>query len=556
MMTRNWMAAIALTFSAAAPIMTADAAGLTLTALGRYDSGIRDGSAAEIVAHDPRTQSLFVINAAASSIDVLDIRDPAQPKLVRTLSEAGGDANSIAVRDGLVAAVFAAENKTDPGKAVFYDARTLEKLLEFPVGALPDMVTFTPDGRGLLIANEGEPNSYGQADSVDPEGSITVVDLRPARDCYNRQPSPRSFAAALQCVTDSGISLASLRKTVGFRALNSRADELRAAGIRIYGPGATVAQDLEPEFIAVAPDSKTAWVTLQEANAAAVIDLSDLARPRLSKLLPFGTKDHALPGNELDASDRDNAINIRNWPVKGLYQPDAIASYRVAGQTYYVTANEGDDRNDFIPGEETSRVRALGAEALDPAVFGDIESLRDNANLGRLTVTTATAPRNAAGQLTELQALGARSFSIWSSDGRQVYDSGSDFERITAARYPLTFNASNDNNNFDDRSDNKGPEPEGVTLGVIDGRTYAFIGLERIGGVMIYDVTVPASPSFVDYVNTRDFTLDPTGVAPTDNGPEGLAFVTAANSPTGKPLLVIGNEVSGTTTIYSIDQAN
>jgi hypothetical protein len=306
----------------------------------------------------------------------------------------------------------------------------------------------------------------------------------------------------------------------------------------------------------VAPDSKTAWVTLQEANAAAVIDLSDLARPRLSKLLPFGTKDHSLPGNELDASDRDNAINIRNWPVKGLYQPDAIASYRVAGQTYYVTANEGDDRNDFIPGEETSRVRALGAEALDPAVFGDIESLRDNANLGRLTVTTATAPRNAAGQLTELQALGARSFSIWSSDGRQVYDSGSDFERITAARYPLTFNASNDNNNFDDRSDNKGPEPEGVTLGVIDGRTYAFIGLERIGGVMIYDVTVPTSPSFVDYVNTRDFTLDPTGVAPTDNGPEGLAFVTAANSPNGKPLLVIGNEVSGTTTIYSIDQAN
>jgi len=556
MNTKNWMAAIALTFSAAAPIMTADAAGLSLTALGRYDSGIRGEGAAEIVAHDPRTQSLFVINAAASSIDVLDIRDPAQPKLLRTLTELGGNANSVAVRDGLVAAAFAAEVKTDPGKVVLYDARTLDKVFEFPVGALPDMVTFTPDGRGLLVANEGEPNSYGAADSVDPEGSITVIDLRLARDCYNRQPIPRSFAAAVQCVTESGATPASLRKTVGFRALNNRADELRAAGVRIYGPGATVAQDLEPEYIAVAPDSKTAWVTLQEANAAAVLDLSDLARPRLRTLLPFGTKDHSLPGNELDASDRDSAITIRNWPVKGLYQPDAIASYRVGGQTYYVTANEGDDRNDFIPGGETSRVRALDASTLDPAVFGNVESLRENFNLGRLTVTTATAPRNAAGQLTELQVLGARSFSIWASDGRQVYDSGSDFERITAARYPLSFNASNDNNDLEDRSDNKGPEPEGVVLGVIDGRTYAFIGLERIGGVMVYDVTVPASPSFVDYVNTRDFTLDPTGVAPTDNGPEGLAFVTAANSPTGKPLLVIGNEVSGTTTIYSIDQAN
>lgn len=552
MMAKHWMAAATLAFASAAPVLSADAAGLTLGALGRYDSGIRGNGAAEIVAHDPRTQSLFVINAAASSIDVLDIRDPTQPKLLRTLGETGGNANSIAVRDGLVAAVFAADNKTDPGKVVFYDARSLDKVLEFPVGALPDMVTFTPDGRGLLIANEGEPNSYGQADSVDPEGSITVVDLRPARDCYNRQPSPRSFAAALQCVSDSGISLASLRHTVTFRSLNSRADELRAAGVRIYGPGASVAQDLEPEYIAVAPDSRTAWVTLQEANAAAVLDISDLARPRLNTLIPFGSKDHALPGNELDASDRDNAINIRNWPVKGLYQPDAIASYRVGGQTYYVTANEGDDRNDFIPGEETVRARALGADALDPAVFGDIESLRENVNLGRLTVTPATAPRNAAGQFTELQALGGRSFSIWAADGRQVYDSGSDFERITAARYPLTFNASNDNNNFDDRSDNKGPEPEGVTLGVIDGRTYAFIGLERIGGVMVYDVTVPASPSFVDYVNTRDFTLEPTGAAPTDNGPEGLAFISAANSPTGQPLLVVGNEVSGTTTIYAI----
>mgnify|MGYP000532347446 CR=1 FL=1 len=268
----------------------------------------------------------------------------------------------------------------------------------------------------------------------------------------------------------------------------------------------------------------------------------------------LGAKDHALPGNELDASDRDNAINIRNWPVKGLYQPDAIASYKVRGQTYYLTANEGDDRNDFIPGEETRRVSALATSpGLDPAVFGDITALRNNAALGRLTVTAATAPRNALGQLTELQVLGGRSFSIRDASGALVFDSGSDFERITAARYPLTFNASNDNNNFDDRSDNKGPEPEGVVIGAVRGRTFAFIGLERIGGVMIYDITDPAAATFVDYVNNRDFTQSPTGATPTDNGPEGLAFIEAKDSPTRQPLLVIGNEVSGTTTIYSVD---
>ncbi len=547
--------AVAVPALAAEAPATRSAAAISVQLLGRYDSGIRGASAAEIVAHDPQTQRLFVINAAASSIDVLDIANPALPALVRTLNETGGDANSVAVRDGLVAVAFAAAVKTDPGKVVFYDAKTLEKVAELPVGALPDMLTFTPDGQGLLVANEGESNGYGRTDSVDPEGSITVIDLRAARSCQASLPDPSSVIGVVPCLRAANLTVSSLLHTVSFRGLNNRVDQLRAAGVRIYGPGATVAQDLEPEYIAVAPDGKSAWVTLQEANTAAVLDLSDLARPRLSNLIPFGKKDHSLPGNELDASDRDNAIVIRNWPVKGLYQPDAVASYRVGGETYYVTANEGDDRNDFIPGEETVRVRALGADALDPAVFGDVASLRDNINLGRLTVSPATAPRNAAGQYTELQALGARSFSIWAADGRQVYDSGADFERITAARLPGVFNASNDNNNFDDRSDNKGPEPEGVALGVVDGRTYAFIGLERIGGVMIYDVTVPTAVSFVDYVNPRDFTLPPTGATPTDSGPEGLAFISAANSPSGTPLLVIGNEVSGTTAIYAIGTA-
>jgi len=556
------LAAAAL--ATAAPALVAEAqllrrepARITLSALGSYDSGLRGESAAEIVAHDPREQRLFVINAAASSIDVLDIADPTRPTLVRTLSEAGGDANSVAVNDGLVAVAFAASPKTDPGQVVFYDARTLERLTAVTVGALPDMLVFTPKGDALLVANEGETDGYGEG-LPDPEGTVSVIDLRLTRNCLaGLRSQSRAPGGVLRCLLGPNLSMDSRVRTVDFNSFNFQKDALNAAGVRIYGPGATVAQDLEPEYIAVAPNGRRAWVVLQENNAVAELDISDLANPTVPRIIPLGSKDHSLPGNELDASDRDNAINIRNWPVKGLYQPDAIASYQVRGQTYYVTANEGDDRNDFIPGEETRRVSALATSpGLDPAVFGDITALRNNAALGRLTATAATSARNALGQLTEIQILGGRSFSIRNENGALVFDSGSDFERITAERYPLTFNASNDNNNFDDRSDNKGPEPEGVVLGVVRGRTFAFIGLERIGGVMIYDVTEPANATFVDYINNRDFTLDPTGATPTDNGPEGLAFIDAKDSPTRQPLLVIGNEVSGTTTIYSIDQAN
>lgn len=516
---------------------------LKLRLLGRYDSGIRGAGGAEIVAHDASTQRLFVINASAASVDVLDISNPAAPTRVQTLSVPGGDANSVAVQDGLVAVAFAALPKTADGQVVFFDATTLEQLASFTVGALPDMVSFTPGGSALLVANEGEPSAgYG----LDPVGSVSVIDLR----------------AVTNHLDATELQTQAVVRTAGFTQFNGQDAVLKAAGIRIYGPGASVAQDLEPEYIAVAPDGLSARVTLQEANAVGVLDLSDLGNPQFTSLIPLGLKNHALPANKLDASDRDltssaGKINIRNWPVKGMYQPDAIASYSVKGQTYYVTANEGDDRNDFITGGETIRVSAIPATSFDPAVFGDttaVAALRGSpSGIGRLTVSQVLAPKNAAGQFTELHVLGARSFSIWAEDGSQVFDSGADFEHITAQRHPAFFNASNDNNLFDDRSDNKGPEPEGVALGKIRGRTFAFIGLERIGGVMVYDVSTPSSARFVDYLNTRDFALDPRGAAPTDAGPEGIVFISEENSPTGAPLIVIGNEVSGTTAIMAVD---
>lgn len=493
---------------------------ITLHKLGTYAAGAFDEGAAEIVAHDPNTQRLFVVNADCSCIDVLSIADPTMPTRIFSIDLApyGDQANSVDVYNGIVAAAVQANEKTDPGKVVFFNANG-DFLKEVTVGALPDMLTFTPDGKRVLVANEGEPNDDY---SIDPEGSVSIVELR------------------------FGLNNAFVR-TADFRRFNNRSLD---PSIRIYGPGATVAQDLEPEYITVSDDSRTAWVTLQEANAIAEIDIS---RARVKEINGLGFKDYSKNRNKLDASDRDgNAVNITNWPVFGMYQPDAIASFHWLGLTFLITANEGDAR-EYDTFAEEARVSSL---ALDPTAFPDGDFLKQNANIGRLNVTKATGDTDGDGDFDELYTLGGRSFSIWTTNGRQIYDSRDDLEQITAERYPSFFNASNTDNAFDSRSDNKGPEPEAVTVARVFGRQYAFIGLERIGGVMIYDLTLPFFPRFVGYENNRDFTQDPETGMPGDLGPEGIIVIDAQKSPTGKPLLVTANEISGTTTIFEIRRGN
>lgn len=494
---------------------------ITLHKLGSYSAGAFDEGAAEIAAHDPRTQRLFVVNALDSSIDVIDISNPNAPAKLFAIDVTpyGDQANSVDVRDGIVAAAVQADVKTDAGKVVFFNAGgncAFRKALT--VGSLPDMVTFTPDGKKVLVANEAEPNSYNQPDSVDPEGSVSIVDLK------------------------FGLQNATV-KTATFTRFNNAALD---RSVRIYGPNATVAQDIEPEYITVSEDSRTAWVTLQENNAIAELDIS---RARFTEINGLGFKDHSKPGNGLDASDRDGpAINIARWPVYGMYQPDAIASFQWFGHTFLITANEGDARE--WPGlTEEARISSL---TLDPTAFPDAAFLKQNTNIGRLNVTKATGDFDGDGDYDALFALGGRSFSIWTTNGHQVYDSKDDLEQITASAFPINFNASNTNNSLDDRSDNKGPEPEAVTVGRVFGRQYAFIGLERIGGVVIYDLSIPFFPRFVDYVNNRDFTQDPETGMPGDLGPEGLKIIPAHESPIRKPLLVTANEISGTTTIFEI----
>jgi len=954
-----WLIASALSATAA----SANPNRITLEKLGTYASGKFGVSAAEIVAHDPATQRLFVINARSAEVDVISIVDPAAPEKVGSIDATayGAGANNVAVRNGLIAVAVENETKTAPGKAVFFDS-ALNFIAQVEVGALPDMITFTPNGRFVLVANEGEPNnSY----TVDPEGSVSIIDM----------------AGGAKKLNQSKV------RTASFVAFNTGPID---PAIRIFGlNNPTIAQDLEPEYITVSHDSKTAWVTLQENNALAIVDIPSA---KVTRLVALGTKDHAAmqarailynfkpdilpsigttlggqtiplggfsglsfegidpvtgrykfvthtdrgpnaepngilrpfllpafapevvrfevfvnsgqifiteriqlkdaqgqlltglpntaispdpnqpfndevpvdllgkplpldplgadmegivfeengtfwmcdeyrpalyhfnpngwlikryvpigtaaaagaaPGtfgeevlpavlaqrrqnrgfeaiaidngliyafvqsplrnpatlgngvlnanrnirlvefnpidessrqfiyvmdnpnlgpapntradkigdavsfgngeflvierdddkipdnpmatiekkiyqfnlsgataltetqstgmigetgktvdqltvaemvaskirpvekqlyvdlnaarynrtakveglavidpwtiavindndfgvanitvipngtfvrnyvpepvqlgivnvrhNGFDASNDDGKINIRPWPVKGLYMPDAIASYRVGGKTYLVTANEGDAREygDFI---EPIRVGNRGV-VLDPAVFPNPDVIKNRANLGRLNISSASG-RNPDGSYRELHAFGARSFSIWDAAGRLVFDSGDDLEWITAQAYPDNFNASNSNSEFDNRSDDKGPEPEGVVVGKAYGRDYAFIGLERIGGVVVYDIGNPRAPVYVDYINNRNFTdengdtiplsLEPpegedepdiSNPAAGDLGPEGVYFIKAEDSPTGRPLLALGNEVSGTTTLFDI----
>lgn len=899
---------------------------IRLTPVGTYESGIFNASGAEIVAHDPTNKArLYVSNSADNAVDVLDISDPASPSKLFSLplGAFGGNVNSVAAQGGIVAVAVQATTKTDPGTVALFDGATGALLNSVQVGALPDMLTFSPDGKKLLVANEGEPGG-----AVNPDGSVSIIDL---------SGGPASASVA----------------TASFAAFNGREADLRADGVRIQ-QGVNASQDFEPESISISADGKLAYVTLQENNAVAVIDLQtnavrevmplglkdfsrglpelttfnfddtvdadperpvigtsdtgevielggfsglhfegvdafgrlqfitlgdrgpngepinvdgDAANERpfllpeyqarlvrftldesngdidvtqtifltrddgatpitglpniagvdeepvekqadgsfnfltydpfggdlegiavdtdgsfwtvdeyrpaiyhfdstgdlIDRFVPIGTGalanpdepagtfgDETLPAeystrianrgfegmaldtendvvyafiqtplanpnnaassassvirilgvdtntgqpvsehvyllekpsfreqlvdkigdatylgdgriavierdsfgdttgkkylfeidlkgatnvlgttllpagetleqqtaddlaalgirpvdklkvgnlpslgylpndkpeglaalddgrlavindndfgvngpgtdtvelgivsftgsNGLDASDKDG-IDIRDLPVFGMYMPDGVATFTAGGKTFFVTANEGDDRG------ENLRVSNNNIKnKLDPDAFPDAATLVTDNVLGRLNVSSIDGDTDGDGDFDRLVSYGGRSFSIWDQFGNQVFDSGDDFERIVAQRFPNQFNLDSTSNTADDRSDNKGPEPEGVTVGTIDGHTYAFIGLERMGGIMVYDVTNPTESEFVQYITARELGETPGVNSGGDLAPEGLEFIAAADSPNGKPMLAVANEVSGTTTLFEIN---
>ncbi|MGF1536744.1 MAG: choice-of-anchor I family protein [Elainellaceae cyanobacterium] len=548
---------------------------INLSVLGTYATGIFNSGAAESAAYDGDLQRLFVVNRTTQAIDVLSLSDPADPFRLFSIDVTpfGPNPSSVAVSStGIVAVAVEGPTPQEPGSVVFFD--TLGQFLgSVPVGATPRALTFTPDGSRLLVANAGEPSADY---TVDPEGSISIIDLTAG-------------------------PAAAIAQTVGFAAFNEQQATLSAAGVRIFGPGASVAQDLEPEAIALSGDSLTAYITLQENNAVATLDL---ATATITEITPLGTQDHSLPGNELDASNIDGAINIAPAPVQGLYQPGAIATYTVNGETFWVLANEGASRASVGFNEEAT----VGGLVLDPVAFPPVAvppvteppvieppvteppvteppvtgppvteppvteppvapppvMQQIDPALGNLTVSTVGADIDGNGAVDQLFSFGSRSFSIRTAatnietavpTGSIVYDSGAAFEQITAAEFPQFFNADNTINTvdtFDARSDDSGPEPNGIVVGQVGDRTYSFTTLEQIGGVVVYDITDPANASFVQYINNRDFSGIPMTSTAGDLGPENPTFIAAEDSPTGGALLAIPNAVSGTTSVYGI----
>lgn len=459
--------------------------------VGSIDIG--DVGAAEISAYDPATKRLFVVNNGTENrIDVLDFQDPTKPKVISKILTApyGGYVNSVSVNGGLLAAAIESTVKHQNGKVVVFNTTTYAEVKSIDVGALPDMVTFSPDGRYILSANEGEPSTDYKND---PAGTISIISVK---ENYT--------------VT-----------TIDFSAFAGQQAALQAKGFRVFGPNASFVTNVEPEYIAVAPDSQTAWVTLQENNAIAKVNITTKA---ITAIYPLGFKNYNDDANSIDPSDKDNVVAFKKWPAKGMYQPDAIAVLHTGGIPYLFTANEGDVR-EWDAYVESKRAASL---KLDAKAFPDAATLLLPENLGRLNVTTTLGDTDNDGDYDELYSFGARSFSVWNGDnGSLVFDSKSDLDtRAKAANF------------YDDnRSDDKGVEPEGIAVGEVGKKKLAFVGLERADAVAIYDVTNPASPVFLQMLACGD-------------APEGILFISAKDSPIQQSLLVVSSENDGVIKVY------
>jgi len=559
--------------------------------VGRFSAGgsdIAGKSAAEIVQFHQDSSSAFAVNSANNQIEVINLSnlpttevgapitdtslsstaftlfDEVDVALENNLTEtiSLGAANSIAIYENILAIAVEATEKTDNGAVLFYQldnqgSGTFIKAVK--VGALPDMITFSPDGKLVLVANEGEPNSNY---SIDPEGSISLIEIT------NILPADISTTINL----NTNITFSSdLLDSEDYDTDIERIDLLKAKGLKLAGPaGTTLAQSLEPEYITISDDSKTAFVSLQENNAIGIINIEN----NTIEIKPLGFK--SWDEFQLDYTNKDEVASFEHVQnVFGMYQPDTISSYQWQGATFVLTANEGDSR-DYDGYSEEVRVKdIIDPDKINKSLSVQLQELYDASGgkngLGRLKVTTALGDEDDDGTYEALYAYGARSFSIWDKNINLVYDSGDDFGKISASVLGNNFNSTHTENKGDNRSDDKGGEPEAITVGKIADKTYGFIASERSGNLFIYDISNPFNVSFAAFYNNRDFTIDYELDDDLDNpcdasegmncdmiehagdlGPESIKFVNSEQSPNGKPLLIIGNEVSGSVTVYQV----
>lgn len=495
--------------------------------IARYNAGAysAEGGSAEITAYNAVNGFAYSVNGVKGTLDCVNMKNLKNSSKVETLvgtelkaaelaENAGdgfvyGDMTSVAVSpDGKTLAVAMQDvDYTKPGRVLFFACNKDGSLTYSGIaaaGVQPDMVTFTEDGAKVLTADEGEPRQgYSAAGAVDPKGSVTVIDAQ----------------------TKSAT-------TVDFSAFDAKRSELTSVGI-VLKKNTAPSVDLEPEYIAVSGNK--AYVALQEANAVAVLNIDTL---QFENIFSLGFEDHSKVAIDLNKSDgKYNPKTYEN--IKGIRMPDGISATTINGESYLLTANEGD-----------SRAWPVGVET-------DVNEIKSKTSPVNSIKTGGKVTWFDVSQYDGLEAgtdyiFGGRSFTVFkiTANGlEEVFDSGSDFEKITAQTVPDYFNCSNDTIEVEDRSGKKGPEPENLTVGTIDGRTYAFIGLERTGGVMIYDITDPTNAAFKNYFNSRDYSAD----IKDDVSPEGLTFVAADKNKSGAPVLIISNEVSGTISVMALD---
>ncbi|WP_264563918.1 choice-of-anchor I family protein [Flavobacterium sp. N3904] len=455
--------------------------------------------AAEISTYDETSKKLFTVNnSSANKIDVIDLSDPTKPVLIASIDLVpyNGAANSVSTFNGkLAVALESKSNKQDPGKVVVFDTSNYALVKEITVGALPDMITYSKDGKFIMTANEGEPNDTY---SLDPDGSVSIIDV-----------------ASSYAVT-----------TLTFGSFSGQLADLKTKGFRIASPTNNFAADIEPEYATISADSKTAWVTLQENNGIAKIDL---ATKKIVQIFPLGYKDYNLAENALDISDKDGGVAFNPWKLKGMFQPDAISNFEVNNVQYIVTANEGDAReySAFVDVKRINNVAVL----LDPTIFPNAAVLKADASMGRLNINTKMGDTDGDGDFDELVGFGARSFSIWNGlTGQLVFDSKNELDK-KAQEFGV----------YDDaRSDDKGVEPEAVYVTKMGDKQILFIGLERADAFMVYDVSNPIAPKYLQTIKTGD-------------APEGLLFIPASKSPNKRSLVVVSSEGDGTIKIFQPD---
>ena len=532
---------------------TLDPNGSELKFVGRYVTGA-GLAGAEISAVDTASKRLFITNGAKNTIDIVDISNLKKPKLIKAVSFTSAGATgiqSVAAKNGVVLVAAQMASATSAGRIFVMDVNGklragLASGIE--VGVLPDHVSISPNGNYAIVANEGQPANYcltngALPETTDPLGSISIINLS------SKTPTA---------------------KTIDFKSYEERKNGITYAGGRIFGPNASLAQDIEPEYAAFSADSTYAYVTLQENNSIATVDVES---GTIINIVGLGVKNHNLFNAGLDSSDRDNKIDIVARNIQGMYLPDAIGTVDAGGNTYMITANEGDAREYacLLGGTDATKVEAEDPRLADVADTTVDSTFKGSGIAGRMKVTQFS-PANISGEtirsttkVKDAFSFGTRSFTVWKSNlnngvfpADRVFDSGDAIERIITQERPLgVFNADWNTstgfiNGFESRSASKGPEPEGLAIGKAYGRTWMVLALERDNGLMLYDMTNPVKPMFRQYINKAVPGGNIQDGTAGDVSPEGVLFLEADQSPTGKPMVVVSYELSGSVAFFEL----